>query len=170
MRWETIHPDGESYDGVVMDVKADFVTIAQESDFEFDGLIVLPRRSLEGYRDGPTDACCNEILRAHNAFATIHYPAWMQRCQSLAELFSGLKARDIWPGVEILVDNDTDDEFYLGQLTEVGREEFRLMCYDSEGNWEREFSLRYDQLFRVEINSRYCKRFNAYMKSKASEE
>jgi hypothetical protein len=165
LRWETTHPNGDNYDGVVTDIKKDYVVIAEETAFEFDGLMILPKSSVGDFRDGPFDGCCNEILTSRKAHAAIIYPKWMARCDTIPQLFEAFKRRDIWPGVEILLENDY--EFYLGQLTEVGTDEFRLMGYDAAGEWEKEFSIRYDQLFRIEVFSQYCERFNEFMRSKA---
>lgn len=166
MRWKTNHPDGDCYDGVVLDIKRRFVIIREEVSFGFDGLMVLPKKSLKGYRDGPFEQCTNEILESNGARETLNYPPWMKECDTLFQLFDGLKRRDIWPGVEVLYDDGQDYEFHLGQLTEAGPSEFRLMGCDAKGQWEHESSLSYAQVFRVEINSLYCDRFSEYMRTK----
>ena len=39
------------------------------------------------------------------------------------------------------------------------------MCYDAASKWEGGYEINYDDVFRIEIDSKYCNYFNDYMKS-----
>jgi len=164
LRFRTHHPDGDNYDGVVTLVKKDFIVLREERDFDFDGVIVLPKRSIRGYRDGKYEQCCNKILRQNGAIRKCRSPHWLQACQTLPQVISALKKRDIWPGVETLFSENTESAFYLGPITASADDYFYLKCYDAVGKWEKEYKLRYDEVFRVEFDSKYCNQFNAYMR------
>ncbi|MBK7994094.1 MAG: hypothetical protein IPK14_11925 [Blastocatellia bacterium] len=44
---------------------------------------------------------------------------------------------------------------------------FFLKCYDASGKWEKVYKINYDEVFRIEFDSKYCNRFNHYMKISA---
>ena len=49
-------------------------------------------------------------------------------------------------------------------MRSCGRIHFRVRCYDATGKWERVCRLRWEELFRVDFDSRYCNHFNRYMR------
>lgn len=46
LRFKTIHPDDDNYDGVVTHIKPDFIVIREKQDFEFDGAATLNFQSI----------------------------------------------------------------------------------------------------------------------------
>lgn len=166
MRWKTRHPDGDTYDGVVVSLQRSFIIVQEELSFQFDGFQLLPKRSLKGYRDGLFEQTDNKVLKFHKETRAAGCPDWLKNCKSLSQVFDALRRRGIWPGIETLVADEDDFEFFLGQITESTATEVRVLCYKATGEWEREFTIPYDQIFRVEILSTYCERFNEYMRSK----
>jgi len=57
--------------------------------------------------------------------------------------------------------------FYLGPITNCDKMSFFLKCYDASGKWEKVYKINYDEVFRIEFDSKYCNRFNHYMKISA---
>src|SRR5947209_666173 len=114
LRFRTHHPDNNAYDGIVTHIKRGFVVLRQEEAFEFDGVIILPRKSIKGYRDNEYDACCNDILRERGTLKKARSPRWLDSCDTLPEVVSQLKRRDIWPGVETLYNENQKSAFYVG--------------------------------------------------------
>src|SRR4051812_31166019 len=102
LRLKTNHPDGDKYDGIITHIKRRFIVLRQADNFEFDGIVVLPKRVVSGYRDDKFERCFNAILRLNGQLDRCNQPEWLEECRSLPELFRQLKARDIWPGVEIV--------------------------------------------------------------------
>jgi hypothetical protein len=164
LRFKTRHPDGDKYDGVVTQIESEFIVLREEEDFDFDGIIILPKRFIKGYRDGKYDQCCNEILRENNALRKCHSPRWLKGCGTLPDVITELKRRDVWPGIETMFDDNSETAFYIGPITRTANECFYLRCYDAAGKWEKEYELEYDKIFRVEFDSKYCNRFNAHMR------
>lgn len=164
LRFKTRNPDGDNYDGIVTQIKSGFIVLREEEDFDFDGSIIFPKKSIKGYRDGEVDRCCNEILRENGAIRKCRSPRWLNSCKTLPEVIKELKRRDIWPGVEIIFNSHSESAFYIGPITRTAEDCFYLRCYDAAGKWEKEYNLRYDEIFRIELDSKYCKRFNDYMR------
>jgi hypothetical protein len=94
-------------------------------------------------------------------------PAWLRGCESVADVLSKMMRKSIWPGIETLCD-DGSSAFYLGPLQGVTKGTVSILCYDAAGQWEKTYTLRLDEVFRVEFDSQYCKLFNRYMRSKAA--
>ena len=164
IRIRTKHPDGDNYDGVITHVKSSFIVLREEKEFEFDGVIILPKRSIKSIRDGKFDKCCNEILRQNGQIKRLHPTRWLDSCETIADVIETLMKRDIWPGVETLSPNGKDYPFYIGPVIQTGPKAFSILGYDAAGRWEAEHELNYDEIFRIEFDSSYCKHFNKYMK------
>jgi hypothetical protein len=164
LRLKTRHPDGDNYDGVITQIKSRFIVLREEENFEFNGVIVLPKRFIKGVRDGKYEVCCNEILRENGSIRKCGSPSWLDDCETIADVIAALKKRDIWPGVETIFNDMTDTAFYIGPITKTSNEHFCLRCYDAAGEWEKEYKLKYEDVFRIELGSKYCKYFNAHMR------
>ena len=165
MRFKTRHPDGDNYDGIVRHIGRAFIALREVRDFEVDGVIVLPKRAIRGFRDGKFEVCENEILRQSGTLKKLRVPPWLPRCETIADVFENLMRRSVWPGIETLrVDGST--AFYLGPLKDIAEDRVSIRCYDAAGKWEKTYDLPVQDVFRIEFDSRYCNLFNRYMQSK----
>lgn len=163
MRITTAAPEGEQhYNGVVMLIRDSFVVLREERDFEFQGLVVLPRKVITGYRDGKPEKCLNQILRHNKQLARLKSPRWLGPCETLPALLRALMKKYIWPSVEI--DLEHDAQFYIGPLREVREDGFLIQHYTAEGKWEKVYAIDYDWLRKIEFGDRYSKHFNAFMR------
>ena len=165
LRFSTIHPEGDHYDGVVMAIKPDFIVVREEQNWEFDGIQVFPKRSIREIRDGKFEACANQIVRGNNAISQVVMPEWFTDCQCLADVLRTMQQQEIWPAVETLTDKYRDYYFYLGPITKLGKSSFCIHAYGADGKWEKEYEIKHSDVFRIEFESRYCDHFNNYMKS-----
>lgn len=168
MRFNTTHPGGDSYDGVVVAVGEDFIALREEEGFVFDGIQVLPSRVIDSVRDDRYDRCANEIIRVNGNLNRLKCPAWLLKCSSLNDVISSVNRRSIWPAIEVLSDDGNEGVLYLGPITHMEDVSFKLHCYDATGKWEREYKLNLGELFRIEFDSNYCNNFNRYMQGKSS--
>lgn len=166
IRVKTRHPDGDNFDGIVTSIKPGILVLVEEVCFEFDGAIVLPKKSIRGYRDGKRERCFNEIIRSNGAMKKCRSPRWLASCQSLPEVMEQLCRRDVWPAVEVIFNKSRESALYLGPITKVSEKHFYQKCYDATGKWEKEYKLSYDEVFKVEIGSKYCKYFNRYVRER----
>jgi hypothetical protein len=167
MRFETLHPDSDNYDGVIMNIKPDFIILCEQTYFDFDGINILFKQFIKRVRDGKYDKCCNEILRYNGAIKKLRVPKWLTDCETIQQIFNVAKRRDIWLGIEIVFNEGTNSAFYIGPITDVCDDYFSIKCYDAAGKWEKEYQLDYTEVFRIEFDSKYCNSFNAFMKSKS---
>ncbi len=165
MRFRTRHPEGDNYDGVIVHIGQHFIVVREEIDFEFDGIVVLPKKVIRGVRDGEFERCANKILRQNGALSRLKVPSWVVRCATMRDVLTTLMKGAIWPGIEMLFE-DGSTAFYLGPVESVSKDSFETKCYDATGEWENQYSFRWKELFRVEVGSRYCTHFNKYMRAK----
>lgn len=164
--FETLHPDGDSYDGVVTHNKSDFIALREEKDFELDGIVIIPKKFIKKIRDGKFEKCGNAIIRQNGEIEKISAPDWIEACENVGQLIKALKRKGIWAAVEIVFDDQTASAYYIGPITRAGARDFDIRCYDAAGQWEKEYTISYDEVFRIEIDSKYSNHFNRYMKSK----
>lgn len=168
LRFSTIHPEGDRYDGVVTAIKPDIVVVCEEEDLEFDGIQIFPKQAITDIRDGKFEACANRIVRGNNALSKMMMPDWLDACQTLIDVLQAMQQQEIWPCVETLTDNKRDYFMYLGPITKFGVHSFWIRAYDAAGKWERQYEIGYSEVFRIEFGSRYCNHFNDYMKSQSA--
>jgi hypothetical protein len=164
IRFKTRHPDEDSFDGIVIHIGHDFVAIREEVSFELDGVVILPTSVITDVRDGKYERCCNAILRQNGAIAKDVTPGRVEHCNTLRSVVDELMKRDIWPAIEIVYNRGRDSALYLGPITRTSTKRFSLRCYDAAGRWEKEYRLRYREIFKVEVGSTYCVHFNSYMR------
>ena len=157
MRFKTNHPDGDTYDGVVLLNRRNFILMREEGSFEFNGLILLPKRSICGYRDGDHEKRCNEILRRNRQIRqnTGLLSPWLKRCETIRDVVSGLCRNKIWPAVEVVEDEKEDYTFYIGPIVEPEKHDFGMWCYDAQGRWQDCYTIAYDEIFRLEFGAEF---------------
>ena len=167
MRFKTIHPDGDAYEAVLMCMKRLFVVLRIVTNFELDGTMIFPKKVICGCRDAKFEECYNDIIRNNQQIDSLSSPQWLHNCESIREVISELMQRDIWPGIEVLFDKDKvrRSAFFIGPIVEIKKNKFFVKCYDAAGKWEKVYPIRYDEVFRIEFDSKYCNHFNEYMKT-----
>lgn len=167
LRFLTIDPDGNNVNGVVTDIKLRFIVLRELRGLDFDGVVILPKRVLKGYRDSKLEKCFNQIIRQNGNIKKAQSPRWLKRCNSLIDVIWQLRKRDIWPIVEILLDIEgkTESDFYLGQIMEIKRDAFWMRPYDASGNWEDEYWIELSEILKIEFYDQYSTSFNQYMRS-----
>jgi len=163
-RFITNHPDEDNYDGVVMSISKSFIVIKEAKDFEFDGTVILPKKTIRGYRDSKFEQCYNSILRKNGQFKNLKTPDWMTNCTSIRDIIHELMRHNVWPGIEVLLDEEKESAFYIGPIVETLKNSFSIKCYNAAGEWENVYRIDYKDIFRMEFDSKYCNYFNDYMK------
>ncbi len=166
IRLRTRYPDGDIYDGMITHIRKPFIVLASLSNFAFDGIVVLPKKVISGYRDGKYERRTNSIMQFNGNIKKNKTPKWLDKCETLADIVAALQKNDIWPCIETIhrSGSDTDVDFYIGRITDVGERCFNIHHYDAAGEWEGECEIDYKDLFRIEFNDEYSRQFNKYMK------
>jgi hypothetical protein len=167
LRFKTAHPEGDSYDGVVTHIKRNFIVLRGRNEFDFDGVIVLAKKMLKGYRDGNVEECHNRIFRHNGNIKKARSPRWVGNCSSIADVLKQLHKRGIWPMVELIYEEDgkAGSEFFIGEIMRVEGDVFWIRDYDAAGCWNGEYKIKMSEVFRIEFDSAYSNRFNDYMRS-----
>ncbi len=167
IRFRTKHPEGDSFGfyGIVLEEKDSYIILAQERDFEFDGLVLLPKKVIKGYRDSKFEDCSNKIIRHNKAINKLNLPKWLTQCHEIQDVLKEIKDRDIWPIIEIIFDHGKESALYIGPISDVNNNIFNICGYDAAGKWGKICKLNVDEIFKIEINSLYAKHFNHFMRS-----
>ncbi|WP_171039816.1 hypothetical protein, partial [Streptococcus pseudopneumoniae] len=160
-------PDGDNYDGVVTHVKHSYIALKEGVDFDFDGVVILPKKVLKGSRDGKAEECTNRIIRYNGNIKNARSPRWLNNCSSLVDILRQLQKRNIWPAIEILflLDGKTESDFFIGPITRIENNVFWIHGYDGSGRWNDEYEIGISEIFRIEFDSAYLNHFNSYMKN-----
>jgi hypothetical protein len=168
MKFKTRHPEGDSYDGIVVHLTNEFVALQTLDDFEFDGVNVFWKSALKGFRDNKFDICMNGILHNNGQLRRLRIPLWLKKCETFSDLILTLKKREIWPAIEVIGEDDSGC-LYIGPITAIEKANFSVECYDAAGKWDGVAKFGFNEVFRLEFGTRYTKHFNNYMKRKVDE-
>ena len=163
VHFKTTHPEGDAYNGIVVHNGKRVVALCEVYSFEIDGIQVLPKKSFRGYRDGSVEQARNKIIRQNGHAERAKAPTWLLGCDTVRDCLFEMKGRHIWPGIEGI--STGKYEMYIGQLLHIGSQSFQIRAYDATGRWYTPYEFEYSDVFRVEINSKYCRYFNRYMRS-----
>lgn len=163
MRFKTIHPDGDAFDGIVIQNKKNFIVVVEFNNLELDGFVLIPKKVISGYRDLKFEICFNQIIRQNKEFGKIKIPQWIDECDSIQEVLLNLEKRKIWPAIEVIFDEDS--AFFIGEIQDVQSDLIKFKSYDAAGKWAYVDTLLSEDIFKIEFNSRYCNHFNTYMKN-----
>ena len=80
---KTRHPDDDNYHGIVIHIKPKFIALAKISDFEFDGVEILLKKFVKGYRDGKYEKCTNELIVKSGELTKLQSLQWLDKCESI---------------------------------------------------------------------------------------
>ena len=152
----------EEYDGIVVQATKRVVVLACEKDFESDGYQVLLRNRIKGYRNSKFEKCCTQIMEQNSQLEKIRPPKWVYDIEDIESVVKKMKKHGIWPAIETIYNSES--AFYIGPITSLSPELFKLYCYDAAGKWEKEYEFGFDDVIRIEWASKYCKHFNKFMK------
>jgi hypothetical protein len=164
IRIRTKHPDGTVLAGFILRNARSFLVIQEVTSFELDGIIILPKRWLRGICNGKNERGLNSVLQNVMNVASVSIDSAYGKLDTVAEILAHLKAESIWPAIEVVYKREAS--IYIGPITTVSEKAFKVYCYDAAGEWEKEYELEYSEIFKIEIDSKYVRHFNEYMKGK----
>lgn len=164
IRIRTKHPDETSFDGIVLQNDKSFTALRKIDDFEPDGIVVVPKKWLKSIRDSKFEDCISEVVRFSGTLQRVDLVEWPSGLANVPDVLAYLKERDLWPAIEIVYSGGSP--LYLGPITKITNETVRIYCYDGAGEWEKEYDIDLAEIFKIEIESRYTRLFNAYMKTR----
>jgi hypothetical protein len=160
----TKHPDGSTFLGIILEDKESFIIIQNITSFEYDGTVVIPKKWVNEILDGKVEQVATEILSRFAAPADTPPAAPHFGRDSLKDIVKHLQMEGIWPAVESIQGDDSS--LYIGPIIRTGSDSFEVHCYNAAGEWESKYIVGYDELFKIEIDSKYVRYFNEYMKAK----
>ncbi len=163
IRINTKHPDGDAYDGIVLDYNRKYVVLRVIDDFEPDGIIFIFKKNIKSIRNGKLEKSFNAVISFCKTLKSLKETGWFHGMKTLEEIMSYLKSQSTWPSIEVVHDNGSS--LYIGEITEVSKSSFSINCYDAEGRWEKIYQLKYDTVFKIEIDGKYVRHFNDYMRA-----
>ena len=136
-------------------------------DLDFDGVVILPKRVINGCRDGKIEKCTNRILQFSGNIKKARMPKWLYHCKSLPEVLGQLMKKQIWPSVEIIYDLDgkIETDFFIGPVAQIENDEFWIHDYDAAGKWGYEWFIRFDEIYKIQFDGSYSDTFNEFMQS-----
>lgn len=158
----TTHPDGDSYNGVILGMSKSIAVFQDTSEFDFEGVSILPRKWITEIRDGEFEDCYDKVLRHYGEMKKLNRKKWINELTSIKEAIKAIHEKKIWPAIEAF-DGDKTTSYFLGPITDIRDKKFTINAYDATGEWEQEYDIKYSEVFCIQLFNQYAERFNSYM-------
>jgi len=158
VRLYTKHYDGDSYDGIVLSVHPELVLLQVIDNFELRGVVALQTKFLKAVRLGPLEKVVDKIVVQNGQIKKLKCVPWLKKLENVQQMIRECQHRKIWPIVE--VQSNKANSFYIGPIAQIDEKSFKLFCYDAKGKWEKNYTLAYKEIIRIEIFDDYSKHFN----------
>ena len=132
VRLTTSQPSGDAFDGVVIHIGKSIVALREYRDFQADGVLVFPKKSLAEVRDGELEVCENKIIKHSGEIRNINKMKWLADIDTVEDLLRVISKRKIWPAIEQIISDDS--ALFVGSIVEVKNKFFEIYCYDAADN------------------------------------
>ena len=166
MKFNTKHPDGDSYHGVVLNNFRSYILIGEVLDFHFYCFKALPKKHIKSIRDNKYDKATTDILNFNNEVKKFKAPKWSKKCNNIEELLRTIKKKGIWPTIEVkYADEPERIYFFIGPVTSIEEGEASILCYGADGKWKKEYYFDIKEIFSITWGDKYSETFNDYMKA-----
>ena len=167
VRLKTKYPDNGAYNGVVLKETKDFVVLCVEYDLEWNGMLILAKKFISGFRDGKFEKTLNAILHHSGQIRKVSLPKWLVKCETFEDVFKNCLKRKVWPCVEILFkERKLKSAFFVGKVINGNENQVFFQSYDATGEWEKEWVIEFKEILSVGFNDSYTTHFNAFMRAK----
>ena len=164
LRLKTKHPDRDNYDGGVLHLSKKIVIFLEQISFEFDGIQIFPLNFIKSIRDTNYEKCSNKIMSNNKQYKKISKNNIFKKTETIEDCLKILYKRKIWAVIETVENKESC--LYVGPIEQGNNKYVFQRCYDATGKWEKTYEISLKNIVRVEINSKYLKHFNMYMKNK----
>ena len=132
----------------------------QESDYRFDGFIIIDYRHVDIAVELPEK--CSEIARLEGLFDGIRIPP--VDISGYRSVFAYLANSGTNIEVEICSDFDRETAIFAGRAVGASEYEFRFLRFFTNCVWDkRPFNVGYDRLRAVKFGSRYLEIYSKYL-------
>lgn len=160
---QTNLPSRENYNGIIIKDINGFLIFHEFFDFQYNGIMFINKNRIKSIRDNDFEVLANKMIRFNKEILKCKRINWVNQIKSTKDIIGLLMKKNIWPGIEI-IDKKKKSSFYVGPITRLNKINFGLYCYDAKGNWESEYRLNYNEIYRILVFDPYTHWFNKYMK------
>lgn len=157
--------DDPDFVGVVVRLTSEFVALREINNFETVGIQIFRLDAIGEFLENGNRRCANQVLKANGQLEKLRPPKWLDKCETMHDVFLQLQKRDIWPSIEV---KDGEDEWYLlGTITHVEEAGINIRHYDAHGKWEKPTPVSLQYITSIQFDGPYEKHFGNYMKMKS---
>jgi len=161
--YREVRDGSEDVYGVITGISNDFLQLAENHEFKFNGEVVFRQDHYESIRCSKFEKTIKKILLAENEI-TDNKPVKTQLdLKSWESIFSDLKKHDI----HVIVDCEDLEEaiFSIGAIGEITKKSVEVHNYDAAGKLDKKPTLvKFKDVTIVRFNDAYSKTFRKYLK------
>lgn len=176
LKWKKIlqvtteRPDNRDYDGIVVCIANEFIIMAQEIDYVFDGYVLIPRSKIAYFEEREEQEFSYQLLLDSGAIQSLSPPSWIESCRTYQDVFDQLKKNHPWLSVNWVCPRCDNIHVDTALLKDSDNHSLSVEMYNRAGSSLGESGWVVDKIFSMEFNSGYTSKFGYFVdKCRASQ-
>lgn len=157
----TNHPDGQSFEGIVIYLTKSLIVIREIKDLEIDGVVAFPRQAISNVIDCPVESQKKELMKRDSNERAEKMTKWLKKVKNIKDLIGYPYKSGEWVAVETV--RDDDSTVFVGSIQDFSGKTFCVSPSLVTDKRKKGRKVRYSDLFRIEIYSSYISSIRDYV-------
>ena len=156
----------EKSNGYIVDFSKDFIVLHETDDFELNGYVVFPIKTISEIQFNNKDKYYDKIMRSEGLTDKVENKYKID-LTSWTSIFKSIKDLDL----NVVIENEdpNDKSFDIGPITKVTKKSVYIRYFDSQGYFDKEpTKISFDFITRVKFDERYTNVISKYLRERKS--
>ena len=169
LKWKKIlqitteRPDNRNYDGIVVCIAPEFIILAQEIDYVFDGFVLIPRNKIAYFEEREEQEFSYQLLLDSGAIQQLSPPDWIGHCRTYRDVFDHIKRQHPWMTVNWVPPRSDDIQVDTALLKDSDNHSLSVELYNRAGHSIGEAGWVVSKIFSMEFESGYTNKFGYFV-------
>lgn len=153
--------------GIISEISDDFIQIAENDEFNFNGEIIIRRDHFDAIRCNQFEKTIKKILMAENQLTKEKPQSTSIDITSWKTIFEGLMKIDIHVIIEC--EDLKNPTFSIGPIQKIHHKSVEILNYDAMGHFNKKSTrINYRDITILKFNDKYSTVFRKYLKNSKS--
>ena len=159
----TERPDNRDYDGIVVCIAGEFIILAQEVDYVFDGYVIIPRNKIAYFEEREEQEFSYQLLLDSGAIKRLNPEKWIAECRTYKDIFTHLLQTNRWLSVNWICPRCDEIHIDTAYLKDSDNQSLSVELYNRAGQSQGEMGWVVSKIFSIEFNSGYTDKFGYFL-------
>ena len=163
IRIYTEEPDADCYDGLIVCLTDEFLVLAQELDYEFEGFVMIPRDQIDSYCQTPVEAFSQKLMTFTGDIERLTTPEWLVNCTSFDDFFSGILSNNHWTCSAWVCPSCDNIHSDVGMIQSYESGAISVETYDKTGTSTGEMGWSMKKIYSIEFGAPYLLKLGQFL-------